>query len=65
MADIEYLKSLQAVRDRAHLVLDAAERNELTHFTYHAERMPDTAKFVADIINVFPVLPWRDGPEQC
>lgn len=60
MADIEYLKSLQAVRDRAHLVLEAAERNELTHFIYHADCMPATAKFVASIINVF----FLDGMNQ-
>lgn len=52
MADIEYLKSLQAVRDRANLVLEAAQRDQLTHFHYHADKMPSVADFVAGIISV-------------
>lgn len=52
MTDIEYLKSLQAVRDRAHMVLKAAEKDELTHFTYDASLMPKAAEFVAGIITV-------------
>ncbi|KAJ5094960.1 hypothetical protein N7532_007251 [Penicillium argentinense] len=50
MADIEYLKGLRAVRERAHIVLKAAERDELTHFTYHGEKMPEVADYVAGII---------------
>ncbi|KAI0127986.1 hypothetical protein BJ170DRAFT_627983 [Xylariales sp. AK1849] len=50
MADIEYLKSLRAVRDRAHLVLKAAEQGRLTHFVYKAELMPKVADFVSGII---------------
>lgn len=52
MADIEYLKSLQAVRERAHLVLQAAERDALTHFDYVPANMAATADFVAGIITV-------------
>jgi hypothetical protein len=52
MADIEYLKGLQAVRERAHIVLKAAERDQLTHFSYHAEKMPEVADYVACIIKV-------------
>lgn len=52
MADIEYLKSLQAVRDRANLVLKAAEQGQLTHFHYHADKMPIVADYVAAIITV-------------
>ncbi|KAJ5664665.1 hypothetical protein N7462_011478 [Penicillium macrosclerotiorum] len=50
MADIEYLKSLQAVRERAHLVLQVAERGDLSHFTYNPSRMPEVADFVVSII---------------
>ncbi|KAJ6155198.1 hypothetical protein N7470_005764 [Penicillium chermesinum] len=50
MADIEYLKSLQAVRERARLVLHAAEQDKLTHFSYREDLMPATADFVAGII---------------
>lgn len=52
MSDIEHLKSLQAVRERANLVLEAATRNELTHFTYHPDKMDEVAQYVSGIINV-------------
>lgn len=57
MADIEYLKSLQAVRERASLVLKAAENNELTHFSYHPSKMGEVAEYVTGIINVCLVTP--------
>ena len=52
MADIEYLKGLKAVRERAQLVLKAAEQDELTHFSYSPELMPKVADYVSGIINV-------------
>lgn len=58
MTDIEYLKSLQAVRERAHLVLEAAEEDKLTHFTYDAALMPQAAEYVAGIITVRREKPW-------
>lgn len=54
MTDIEYLKSLQAVRERASLVLKAAEIDELTHFSYHSDKMGEVADYVTGIINVCP-----------
>ncbi|KAJ5992950.1 hypothetical protein N7451_008674 [Penicillium sp. IBT 35674x] len=51
MADIEYLKSLQAVRERANLVLKAAENDELTHFFYRPDKMGEVAEYVTGIIN--------------
>jgi hypothetical protein len=54
MADIEYLKGLEAVRERAHLVLGAAERNELSHFDYDSSKMSGVADFVAGVITVCP-----------
>lgn len=57
MADIEYLKSLQAVRERASLVLKAAENDELTHFSYHPDKMGEVAEYVTGIINVCPKTP--------
>ncbi|KAF3391578.1 Uracil catabolism protein 4 [Penicillium rolfsii] len=50
MADIEYLKGLDAVRERAHLVLGAAEKNELSHFEYDSSKMSEVADFVAGVI---------------
>lgn len=61
MTDIEYLKTLQAVRDRANLVQKAAEQGELTHFNYNAARMPAVAEFVADVITVCSPRPRRSG----
>jgi hypothetical protein len=52
MSKIDYLLSLEAVRDRARLVLEAATEGDLTHFTYHAELMPAVASFVTQIIEV-------------
>lgn len=52
MADIEYLKSLQAVRERAQLVLQAACKDELSHFHYNAAKMSTVAEFVTGIITV-------------
>ncbi|CAI7602652.1 unnamed protein product [Penicillium pancosmium] len=51
MAEIEYLKGLKAVRERAHLVLEAATQDNLTHFSYFPDLMPSVADFVAGIIN--------------
>lgn len=52
MADIEYLKGLKAVRERAHLVLKAAEHEDLTHFSYFPDLMPKVTDYVAGIIDV-------------
>lgn len=63
MADIEYLKGLEAVRERAHLVLGAAEKNELSHFDYDASKMSEVAEFVARVIEVCPLsCPADDEP---
>ncbi|KAI2785916.1 Protein urg3 [Penicillium oxalicum] len=51
MSDIEYLKGLDAVRERAHLVLGAAEKNQLLHFDYDASKMGDVADYVAGVIS--------------
>jgi hypothetical protein len=50
--DIEYLLSLEAVRERAQIVFAAAKRDELSHFTYHADKLPEAAAFVTSVINV-------------
>ncbi|KAI5244673.1 DUF1688-domain-containing protein [Aureobasidium subglaciale] len=49
--DIEYLLSLEAVRERAGKVFEAAKKDELSHFTYHAEKLSEAAAFVASVIN--------------
>jgi hypothetical protein len=50
--DIDYLLSLEAVRDRAQIVFQAAQKDELAHFTYHASKLPEAAAYVTSIINV-------------
>jgi hypothetical protein len=50
--NIEYLLSLEAVRERAQVVFAAAKRDELSHFTYHADKLPEAAAFVTSVINV-------------
>ncbi|CAD0112397.1 unnamed protein product, partial [Aureobasidium uvarum] len=52
--DIEYLLSLEAVRERSQIVFAAAQRDELSHFTYHASKLPEAAAFVTSVINAIP-----------
>ncbi|OAR05655.1 hypothetical protein LLEC1_04912 [Akanthomyces lecanii] len=44
-SDIDYLLSLSAVRDRAERVFKAAEKDQLHHFFYHANRLPAVASY--------------------
>jgi hypothetical protein len=55
--DIEYLLSLEAVRERAQIVFAAAKKDELSHFTYHADKLPEAAAFVTSVINVSCCFP--------
>lgn len=50
--DIEYLLSLEAVRERSRIVFEAAKKNELSHFDYHADKLPEAAAYVTSVINV-------------
>lgn len=50
-ADIDYLLSLQAVRERARLVFQAAQEGTLNNFEYDAEKLPAAAEFVIGVIN--------------
>lgn len=52
MAEIEYLKTLQAVRERSRLVLDAAKQGKTNNFDFHPERMQHVTEFVAGVIDV-------------
>jgi hypothetical protein len=56
-ADIEYLLSLEAVRERAQVVFAAAKSDELSHFTYHADKLPEAAAFVTSVIKVSLLFP--------
>ncbi|ORY00313.1 DUF1688 domain-containing protein [Clohesyomyces aquaticus] len=49
-AEAKYLRSLQAIRERARIVGDAAQAGNLSHFDLHEDRMDDVADFVTSII---------------
>jgi hypothetical protein len=51
-SEIKYLLSLDAVRDRAKIVGEAAEAGKLSHFDVHEERLSDVADFVVSVIKV-------------
>ncbi|KAG9512974.1 DUF1688-domain-containing protein, partial [Aureobasidium melanogenum] len=50
-SDIEYLLSLEAVRERSRIVFEAAKKDELSHFDYHADKLPEAAAYVTSVIN--------------
>jgi hypothetical protein len=53
MADkVKYLLSLQAIRDRAKIVGEAAAKGELTHFDVHDQKLEDVADYVVGVIKV-------------
>ncbi|KAL7781691.1 hypothetical protein V8C37DRAFT_398134 [Trichoderma ceciliae] len=50
-SDIDYLKSLSAVRERSQIVLEAARNGDLNNFVYDEGQMKETAEFVAGVIS--------------
>ncbi|UKZ55957.1 hypothetical protein TrVGV298_009781 [Trichoderma virens] len=55
-SDIEYLKSLRAVRERSQIVLGAARNGGLNNFVFDEGRMKETAEFVAGVISCSETL---------
>lgn len=51
-SEIDYLKSLRAVRERSRIVLEAARNGGLNNFVLDEGRMKETAEFVAGVISV-------------
>ncbi|RVX66955.1 hypothetical protein B0A52_09079 [Exophiala mesophila] len=49
-SDIDYLLSLAAVRDRANVVLDLAEKGKLNHFNYEPKNLDVVADYVSNLI---------------
>jgi hypothetical protein len=47
-----YLRSIYAVRERCHLVLEKAKKNQLRHFNVDMTKFQDTANYVVSIIKV-------------
>lgn len=50
--DVKYLLSLQAIRDRAKIVWQAAETGQLTNFDLHKDKLDRVADFVTSVIKV-------------
>lgn len=51
-SQIDYLLSLQAVRERAQLVFKQAKQGRLNHFEYDETKMPEVADRVVALISV-------------
>ncbi|KIW23094.1 uncharacterized protein PV07_11320 [Cladophialophora immunda] len=51
VSEVEYLVSLQAVRERANCVFECAQRGTLNHFHYNADQLPEAARLVAQTIS--------------
>lgn len=49
-AAIAWLRTPEAIRERCGAIFAAAELGRLEHFAYRPERMPDLARFVANVI---------------
>ncbi|KAI2469467.1 DUF1688 domain-containing protein [Annulohypoxylon bovei var. microspora] len=49
-SQVKYLLSLQAIRDRAKIVGDAAKAGNLTHFDLHDDKLDEVADFVTSVI---------------
>lgn len=47
-----YLRSIYSVRERSHLVLEKAKKNQLRHFNVDMSKFQDTANYVVSIIKV-------------
>jgi hypothetical protein len=52
--NVKYLLSLQAVRERAQVVWQAAQAGDLSHFDLHKDKLSDVADFVISVIKVPP-----------
>ncbi len=54
---IAWLRTTEAIRQRAGMVLGAAERDELEHFAFDPERLDGAAAYVIDLIQAtYPAL---------
>lgn len=47
---VSYILGLPAVRENAHIILQAAREGKLNHFDYHADKLSDTADYVIGMI---------------
>lgn len=61
MGAVDYLLSLEAVRERANKVYNIAVDGKLKSFDYHEDRMADAADFVASLIMVSSIYNFYYG----
>lgn len=54
-----YLRSLGAIRDRAKVLLEKAEDNELVHFDVDMNKFPNVVTFVSGLIKVRLFICWE------
>ncbi|UKZ46044.1 hypothetical protein TrVGV298_000241 [Trichoderma virens] len=59
-----YLRSLTAVRERAKVVLDKAQQNDLVHFDVDMNKFPDVVTFVSGLIKRDYEAPFQDIPSH-
>jgi hypothetical protein len=51
-AQVKYLLSLDAIRDRAKIIGEAAKAGKLSHFDVHEEQLGAVADYVTGVIKV-------------
>jgi hypothetical protein len=51
-AQYQYLLSLKSIRDVTKISYEAAQNNKLTNFDFHADKLDETADYVATVIMV-------------
>ena len=49
---VNYLRSLEAVRDRSRQVFDLAQKGQLDHWDWNDEKLGDVVEYCAKIIEV-------------
>jgi hypothetical protein len=54
---VNHLLSLQAVREKAHIVFELGKQGLLNHFDYHPDRLDKTVDYVVGVIQVRYCLP--------
>ena len=54
---LNYLRSPEAVREQATYLLGLAKKNQLEHFSFHEEKIPDVVNYVEKVIKAnYPTL---------
>ena len=62
---IEYLRTLQSIRERCGRVHDLAEQGKLQYFEYHPEKEEDVVNYCIRIIQVCQLTLHRHSTSWC